>query len=330
LDNRHAARLAGQCNLDEHDQNSRRGGMSILRLAVALGLVVTLLAGCSREPEPPPQDQRRPAIVVASFDFPESEILAELYGQALRGRGYPVELVDRLGPREVVEPALEQGKVDLVPEYQGTVLTFIDEGGLAPSGDPRTTHARLRQAFATRGVSVAAFAPAEDRNGFVVTGDMARRHHLQRISDLAPLASRLTFGGPPECRARPLCLQGLRDRYGLEFARFEAMPSRQVTAEALESNEIDVGMIETTDASLYKRDLVQLQDDRGLQPAENVVPVVRQQVVDRYGPALVRVLDAVSARLTTADLSGLNRLVVAADQPPSEVATGWLRDNQIS
>ena len=304
--------------------------MPILRLALVLGLVVALVAGCSREPAPPPQDPRRPAIVVASFDFPESELLAELYGQALRGRGYPVELVDRLGTREVVEPALEQGKVDLVPEYLGTALTFLDEGGLAPSVDPRTTYARLRQAFATRGVSVAAFAPAQDRNGFVVTGDLARRHRLQRISDLAPLASRLIFGGPPECRDRPLCLQGLRDRYGLQFARFEAMPSRRVTRDALESHEIDVGMIENTDPNLYKRDLVQLKDDRGLQPAENVVPVVRQQVVDHYGPALVRVLDTVSAQLTTADLSGLNRLVQAADQPPSEAAAGWLREHLIA
>src|SRR5437867_3267886 len=85
----------------------------------------------------PTSEQRRPAIVVASFDFPESELLAELYGQALRARGYPVELVARLGAREVVEPALEQGKVDLVPEYLGTALTFLDEGGLAPSADPR-------------------------------------------------------------------------------------------------------------------------------------------------------------------------------------------------
>jgi osmoprotectant transport system substrate-binding protein len=304
--------------------------MRSLRLALVLGLAVALPAGCSRGPAPPPQDPRRPAIVVASFDFPESELLAELYGQALRGHGYPVELVARLGTREVVEPALEQGKVDLVPEYLGTALTFVDEGGLAPSGDPRRTHARLRQALATRGISVAAFAPAEDRNGFVVTGDLARRRHLQRISDLAPLAGRLTFGGPPECRDRPLCLQGLRERYGLEFARFEAIPSRRVTADALESHEIDVGMIETTDASLYKRDLVQLQDDRGLQPAENVVPVVRRQVLDRYGPALMRVLDTVSAQLTTPGLSGLNRQVEVGDQPASAVAAGWLRAHPVS
>ncbi len=297
---------------------------------LALALVMAVVAGCSREPEPPPQDPRRPSIVVASFNFPESEILAELYGQALRARGYPVELVARLGAREVVEPALEQGKVDLVPEYLGTALTFIDPGGLAPSGDPDTTHARLRQAFATRGVSVAAFAPAEDRNGFVVTGDLARRRGLKRISDLAPLAGRLTFGGPPECRDRPLCLEGLRDRYGLEFARFQAMPSRRVTADALETGEIDVGMIETTDASQIGQDLVQLEDDRGLQPAENVVPVVRRQVVDRYGPGLVRLLDAVSAQLTTAELTGLNRQVAVDDQPPGGVAAGWLRAHPVS
>jgi len=293
-------------------------------------LVGVLVAGCSREPAPPPQDPRRPTIVVASFDFPESEILAELYGQALRGRGYPVDLVARLGTREVVEPALEQGKVDLVPEYLGTALTFIDDGGLAPSGDPGTTHARLQQAFATRGVSVAAFAPAEDRNGFVVTGDLARRRGLKRISDLAPLAGRLTFGGPSECPDRPLCLKGLRDRYGLEFARFQTMPSRRVTAGALETGEIDVGMIETTDASLIGQDLVQLEDDRGLQPAENVVPVVRRQVVDRYGPGLVRLLDAVSAQLTTAELRGLNRQVAVDDQPPSGVAAGWLRAHPVT
>jgi osmoprotectant transport system substrate-binding protein len=301
-----------------------------MRRVAVLALVVAVVAGCSPEPAPPPQDPRRPPIVVASFDFPESEILAELYGQALRQRGYPVEVVARLGAREVVEPALEQGKVDLVPEYLGTALTFIDDGGLPPSGDPQATHVRLRRAFATRGVAVAAYAPAEDRNGFVVTGDLARRRGLRRISDLAPLAGRLTFGGPPECPDRPLCMKGLRDRYGLRFARFLAMPSRRVTADALETGEIDVGMIETTDASQLGQDLVQLEDDRGLQPAENVVPVVRRQVVDRYGAGLVRLLDAVSARLTTGGLTALNRQVAVEDRPAAAVAAAWLRAHPVT
>ena len=107
------------------------------------------------------------------------------------------------------------------------------------------------------------------------------------------------------------------------------MPSRQVTAAALDTGEIDVGMIETTDASLTGQDLVQLRDDRGLQPAENVVPVVRRQVLDAYGPALGRLLDAVSAQLTTAGLMELNRQVTVEGQPPGQVAAAWLRSHPL-
>jgi osmoprotectant transport system substrate-binding protein len=298
--------------------------------AVLLLLVLVLLAaGCDRDPPPPPpEDPRRPVIQLASFDFPESEILGELYGQALRQHGFPVEQVVQLGSREVVGPALEQGKVDMAPEYLGSALNFLNDRDRIATADPALTHARLEQAFAPRGVSVLAYAPAQDRNGFVVTGDLARRHGLEKLSDLAPLASQLSFGGPPECPQRPLCLKGLQDLYELRFARFEAMPSRAVTAGELDTGEIDVGMIETTDPHLIGTDLVQLEDDRRLQPAENVVPVLRREVLDAYGPALVRLCNAVSAQLTTAELTRLN-LQVADGQPAAEAASGWLRAHTI-
>ena len=298
--------------------------------AVLLVLVLVLLAaGCDRAPPPPPpEDPRRPVIQLASFDFPESEILGELYGQALRQHGFPVEQVVQLGSREVVGPALEQGKVDMAPEYLGSALNFLNDRDRIATADPGLTHARLEQAFAPRGVSVLAYAPAQDRNGFVVTGDLARRHGLETLSDLAPLASQLSFGGPPECPQRPLCLKGLQDLYELRFARFEAMPSRAVTAGELDTGEIDVGMIETTDPHLIGTDLVQLEDDRRLQPAENVVPVVRREVLDAYGPSLVRLCNAVSAQLTTTELTRLN-LQVADGQPAAEAASGWLRAHTI-
>jgi osmoprotectant transport system substrate-binding protein len=306
---------------------------SRLRPAVAVGLVPVLvgllLAGCARDPAPPPpEDPRRPTIQLASFDFPESEILGELYGQALRQHGFPVELVVRLGAREVVAPALEQGKVDMVPEYLGSALNFLNDRDRVATADPGLTHARLEQAFAPRGVSVLAFAPAEDRNGFVVSGDLARRRGLEKISDLRPMAGQMTFGGPPECALRALCLKGLEDVYGLRFARFEAMPSRAVTAAALETGEIHVGMIDTTDPSLIEADLVQLADDRKLQPADNVVPVLRREVVDAYGPPLVRLVNEVSRRLTTAELTRLN-LQVAEGRPAADAAAGWLRTQTI-
>jgi osmoprotectant transport system substrate-binding protein len=298
-------------------------------LVLLILVLVAVVAGCDRDPAPPPpEDPRRPTIQLASFDFPESEILGELYGQALRQHGFPVELVVQLGAREVVAPALEQGKVDMVPEYLGSALNFLNNRDRVATADPGLTHARLEQAFAPRGVSVLAYAPAVDRNGFVVTGEMARTRGLEKLSDLAPMASQLAFGGPPECAQRPLCLRGLQDVYKLKFARFEAMPSRTVTAAALETGEIDVGMIDTTDPNLVKHDLVQLEDDRDLQPADNVVPVVRREVLDAYGPPLVGLLNAVSTQLTTLELTRLN-LQVADGRPPADAAAGWLRAHTI-
>jgi osmoprotectant transport system substrate-binding protein len=309
----------------------QRAPRAAARPVLWLLVFVLLGAGCDRAPAPPPpEDPRRPLIQLASFDFPESEILGELYGQALRQHGFPVEEVVQLGAREVVGPALEQGKVDMVLEYLGSALNFLNDRDRVATSDPALTHARLEQAFAPRGVSVLGYAPAQDRNGFVVSGDLARRHNLQTVSDLAPLAPQLSFGGPPECPQRPLCLKGLQDHYELRFARFEAMPSRAVTAAALDTGEIDVGMIDTTDPNLVKpgADLVQLEDDRRLQPAENVVPVVRRDLLDVYGPPLVRLCNSISAQLTTADLTRLN-LQVADGQPAAEAASGWLRAHSI-
>ena len=300
------------------------------KLAVGLITLVLLVAGCDRDQAParPPEDPRRPTIQLASFDFPESELLAQLYGQALVEHGFPVEQVVQLGAREVVAPALEQGKVDMVPEYLGSALNFLNDRDRVATADQALTHARLEQAFAPRGVSVLAYAPAQDRNGFVVTGDMARRRGLEKLSDLVPMAGQLSFGGPPECAQRALCLKGLEDVYKLRFKRFEAMPSRSVTAAALQTGEIDVGMIDTTDPNLAKSDLIQLADDKRLQPADNVVPVVRRVVLDAYGPPLVRLVNAVSAQLTTPELAKLN-LQVADGRPAAEVAAGWLRAHTI-
>jgi len=299
-------------------------------VGLVLALVI-LLAGCDRgpaAPPPPAEDPARPTIQLASFDFQESELLGRLYGQALRQHGFPVELVVQLGAREVVTPALEQGKIDMVPEYLGSALNFLNDRSRVATADPTLTHARLEQAFAPRGVSVLAFAPAQNRNGFVVTGDLARRSDLEKISDLARGADQMVFGGPPECPQRPLCLQGLQDLYKLRFERFEAMASRKVTADALQHGEIDVGMIDTTDPNLIGADLVQLVDDRHLQPAENVVPVLRREVVDAYGPRLVRLLNAVSGQLTTAELTRLNRQV-AEGEPVADVVEAWLRVHTI-
>ena len=299
--------------------------------AAALVLVVVLVAGgCTSAAERRPlEDPRRPVITVTSFDFPESETLAELYGQAMRQQGYPVAVVARLGSREIVQPALEQGRVDLVLGYLGSALNFMYDKRVA-TADPQATYARLTQALTSRGISLLPYAKAQDRNGFVVTGDLARRRQLERISDLAPIARQLTFGGPPECPDRPLCLKGLQDVYGLQFARFEAMPSRTTTADALETGEIDLGMLETTNGNLADRDLVQLNDDRRLQPAENIAPMMRTETVAAYGPTLVGVLNNLTAQLHTRDLIQMNQRVELEGAKPAAVAADWLRNHPVN
>jgi len=299
--------------------------------AAALVLVVLLVAGgCTSPAERRPlEDPRRPVITVTSFDFPESETLAELYGQAMRQQGYPVAVVVRLGPREIVQPALEQGRVDLVLGYLGSALNFMYDKRVA-TADPQATYARLTQALTSRGISLLPYAKAQDRNGFVVTGDLARRRQLERISDLAPIARQLTFGGPPECPDRPLCLKGLQDVYGLQFARFEAMPSRKTTADALATGEIDLGMLETTDGNLADRDLVQLADDRRLQPAENIAPMLRTEIAAAYGPRLVRLLNNLTDQLNTRDLIQMNQRVELEGAKPAAVAADWLGNHPVN
>lgn len=266
----------------------------------------------------------RPVVRVASFDFSESRLLAEIYAAAIEGHGYPVQRVLGLGSREIVQPALQQGLVDLVPEYAGSALRFLDTTRPPADAATATVHARLAEALGGARVVVLSFAPAQDTNGIVVTAATALSNHLSTISDLRPVASQLAFGAPPECPERPFCLLGLRGRYGLHFAKFLPMPSREVTLQALATGEIAVGLLETTDPHLADGKLVLLTDDRKLQPAENIVPVVRRTVIDRYGQPFARLVDAVSARLTTASLRSLNRRVTIDAQSVAAVAHDWL------
>jgi osmoprotectant transport system substrate-binding protein len=268
---------------------------------------------------------RDDAISVASFDFPESTVLAEIYAQALEAAGFRVERELGLGPRELVEPALQRGLVELVPEYAGSALTFVTLGGTPSTSDPEATNRALTEALASRGITALDPAPAQDQNGFAVTRATATRYGLTTISDLAPAASSLTFGGPVECPRRPLCLQGLESTYGLSFKGFVALDaSGPLTAAALAGGQVDVALMFTTDGQIAQNDFVLLQDDLGLQPAENVTPVVRSDTARRFGPRLAEVLNAVSAELTDRALRVLNAQVGFQRIEPADAARAWL------
>lgn len=303
---------------------ARRTAVLVVALALVLGA-----SACDPTSEPPPNVGRDDAVTIASFNFPESVLLAEIYAQALEAADVRVKRETALGTRELVMPALVQGLVELVPEYAGSALLFFAGPGSA-SADHDANHQALASRLTGFGVTALNASPAEDQNGFAVTRETASRFGLETLSDLARVADQLTFGGPPECLRRPSCLPGLASTYGIEFGdtilTLDAGGGRTVSA--LAQGTVDVALLFTSDGAIELKDFVLLKDDLGLQPSENVTPVVRQDAIERF-PGLADAVNAVSALLTTDDLRAMNA-EVASGAAPRTIARAWLASNGLS
>ena len=300
----------------------------------ACSLVLTLLAACQAGTSQTAPAGRGggaggTAVVVASFNFPESELLAAIYGLAIRHAGIPVQFQLDLGPRELVQPALEQDLVDVVPEYRGTALTSLHpQAGVAMS-EPAALRTALARALARWHVQVMIPAAAQDQNGLAVTDATAARLGLHTVSDLRRVAGRLTLGGAPECPDRPYCLPGLRTVYGLRFAGFLPFDTEPQRITALEEGVVDVAVLDTTDGNLATGDLILLADDRHLQPAENVVPVITGSALARYGNRLADAVNTVSAQLTSKALLFMDWRVEVAGADVTAEARAWLERHGI-
>ncbi len=264
-----------------------------------------------------------PAVKIGSANFSESALVAEIYAQALEADGYSVERKLNTGNREIYAPALESGELDLIPEYIGSILTYL--GGTA-SSDSDKTYAELQSAWEPAGIEVLDYAPAQDKNGFAVTQATADSLGLTKVSDLASANGTLVLGGPPECPEREFCLKGLESVYGLDFAEFRPLDAGgPITVAALEGNEIQVGLMFTSDGTILAKGFVLLEDDKALQPSENIAPAVRKAIIDEYGDDFSKVLNAVSLELTTTELISLNKLVGIDGEDPETVAAEWLK-----
>ena len=303
------------------------GDLRALVRASCLALAVTC-AACTTSSNRPaaPAPGGRAAITVGSFNFPESVVLAYLYADVLAAKGYPVRVLPDLGPRELVDAALMVGLVQVVPEYTGSALQFVSLGRVTATASVTTTASALARSMAGRALVTGRPAAAQDGNAIVVTAATAARYRLRTISDLAKVARRLVFGGPPECVERAYCLPGLKLVYGLRFREFVPLDSGgPLTRQALVAGDVSAALLFTTDPAIPAQHLVVLADDRGLQPAENVVPVLRRATVDRFGAGVLAALNALSARLSTATLTGLDAQVELDGRPPRAVAERWLR-----
>jgi osmoprotectant transport system substrate-binding protein len=288
-------------------------------LATAVAVVFTVVACGSTTPTPPAS---KGTITIAGFGFSEGSVLAELYGQALQHAGYTVNYKLNLGNREIVGPAIKSGQIDLYIGYAATDLEYYNGGAGEASSDVTATTAKLNARLQPLGLQALTPSSAQDQNAFAMTKANSTKYNATKLSDLAPIGNQLILGGPPECPTRPFCALGLQKTYGITFKEIKKLDAGgPLTRAALKDGSIQVGLVFTSSAFIGPDGLVVLQDDKHLQNADNVVPIIRTV---KASADATKVLNAVSTGLNSADLVALNAKVELDHQDPDAATKAYL------
>jgi osmoprotectant transport system substrate-binding protein len=263
-------------------------------------------------------------ITVGSADFPESALLAEIYAGALEAKGVKVTKKLNIGAREVYIPALQDGSIDLIPEYTGVLAQYFNKDAKATDADG--VYAELKAAVPST-LTVLDKSAAEDKDALVMKKSKADELGVKSIADLQGKSKDLVVGGPPEWKTRLTGLPGFKKIYGLEFKQFRPLDAGgPLTLQALKSGQIDAGDLFTTDPSIVENDLVALEDPKNMYAAQNVVPLITKS---KSNPTIEGALNAVSAKLDTATLSALVKEVVSDKKDADVVAKEFLSKNNL-
>ncbi|MFJ9560961.1 ABC transporter substrate-binding protein [Streptomyces fuscichromogenes] len=307
-----------------------------MRLRTAAGTALLTLTACTTGPAlenrgeltAPPGDSRH--LTIGSAGFTESDLLAQMYAQLLDQAGYKTSLIT-VANRELYEPALESGQIDVVPEYAATFADWLDAKtngpGAPPAGSPdlTATMRALRRLATPRGLTVLAPGRAVDQNAFAVTAAYARQHHLRTLSDLGASGLKVRLAAGDECVQRPYCEPGLKKVYGIDITGVDPKGVGTTQAKrAVQSGQDQMVLTTTTDATLGQFGLVLLADDRHLQNADYVVPVVNRARAG--GERVTKALGRLNDVLTTADLASMNQQVDSWRRLAQDVARSYLRD----
>ncbi|MFJ5966330.1 ABC transporter substrate-binding protein [Streptomyces sp. NPDC093060] len=275
-----------------------------------------------------PGDSHR--LTIGSAGFTESDLLAQLYAQLLNQAGYRTSIIT-VANRELYEPALESGQIDVVPEYAATLADWLNAkthgADAKPVGSPDldATMKALHNLAAPRGLTVLPPGRAVDQNAFAVSADYARRHHLKTLSDLGASKLEVRLAAGDECVQRPYCEPGLKKVYGIDITGIDPKGVGTTQAKrAVQDGRDQMVLTTTTDATLDQFGLVLLADDRHLQNADYVVPVVNRARAG--GAGVAKALGRLNDVLTTADLADMNRQVDSWRRLPADVARSYLRD----
>ncbi len=267
-----------------------------------------------------------PEISIGSAGFSESALVAEIYAQALEASGFTVERNLELGERPAVRAAFDAEEINLAPDYIGGLAAFLE---VEVSSDADETHANMVAGLEELGQTALNYSPGTDADGFAVRSETADEFSLATMSDVSAVADELVWGLATGCPENPLCGPGLNDVYGIDISAIETeslSPCSVEIAEALNNSAIDVAQVCTTQAEIASFNFVLLEDDMGLSPAQNMAPVMTQELADAGGETLATTLNAVSELLTTEALTDLN-LLIAEQQSYEDIADQWLTDN---
>jgi osmoprotectant transport system substrate-binding protein len=288
-------------------------------LATVIAVFLSV-AACGGTATTPPASKG--TLTIAGFGFSEGSVLAELYGQALAHAGFTVNYKLNLGNREIVGPAIKTGQIDLYIGYAATDLEYYNQGAGEASGDITATVAKLNSRLQPLGLQALTPSAAQDQNAFAMTKANSTKYNATKLSDLAPIGNQLILGGPSECATRPFCAVGLEKTYGIKFKELKKLDAGgPLTRAALKDGSIQVGLVFTSSAFIGPDGLVVLQDDKHLQNADNVVPIIR---TTKASADATKVLNSVSTGLTSADLVALNAKVELDHQDPDVATKAYL------
>jgi osmoprotectant transport system substrate-binding protein len=265
-------------------------------------------------------------VVVGSANFPESELLAEIYIQALQAKGIKATPKLNISSREVYYPQIEKGTISIIPEYNGTLLTV----SVDPASTAKTT-AQVDAALTAKlpsSLEVLDPASAQDSDSVTVTAATASKYHLKTIADLKPYAASMVLGAPPEFRTRSDGIAGLKATYGLTFKSFDPLDeSGPITLAALLDGKVQAADVFTTTPYIITHHLVPLADPKNNFAAQNVIPLVYKPAMNS---TIIATLNAISAKLTTQALLQMDNAVITLHANYSEVAAGFLKEEGLT
>ena len=269
-----------------------------------------------------------PTIKIGSDGFYEAKLMAEIDAQALEAAGYRVDRTAiGMGARKVSAPALESGQIDLKPEYIGSGLAYYQNG--AQTGDPAANQKALQAILTTKGtgITVLDYSPAADQNAFVVRKDTADQFKLAKMSDLTAVQDKLKFGVATDCATNPVCGPALKSAYGLDLGNATKLAACDTPmVQALKGKTIDVGELCSTQPDIAVNGWVVLADDKQTQPADNIAPLVRNDLLGKLADksGFEGILNRVSAAMDTATLTDLGKQVSVDNKDIAVVAKAWL------